>query len=86
MEDAPSLSNSQELVRPHAPRVPARREAPDDASRRYEVLVRYAAVLTVEATDYADAHSKAYGATVLAVFDHGISLIDEIVLGIREAD
>ena len=56
-------------------RVPARREAPDDASRRYEVLVRYAAVLTVEATDYADAHSKAYGATVLAVFDHGINLI-----------
>ena len=75
MEDAPSLSNSQELVRPHAPRVPAPREAPDDASRRYEVLVRYAA-----------AHSKAYGATVLAVFDHGISLVDETVLGIREAD
>jgi hypothetical protein len=48
--------------------------------------VRYAAVLTVEATDYADAHSKAYGATVLAVFDHGISLIDGTVRGIREAD
>jgi len=84
MEGAPLLSNSQELVR-HTDHVPAAR--PDEVvSRRYDVLVHFAAVLTVEATDHIDARERAYGSTVLAVFDHGLSLVDETVVGVREAD
>ena len=84
MEDAPLLSNSQELVR-RTDHVPAPRQN-EAASRRYDVLVHFAAVLTVEATDHIDARERAYGSTVLAVFDHGLSLVDETVVGVREAD
>ena len=84
MEDAPLLSNSQELVR-RTDHLPA--ACPDEAvPRRYDVLVHFAAVLTVEATDHIDARERAYGSTVLAVFDHGLSLVDETVIGVREAD
>jgi len=48
--------------------------------------VHFAAVLTVEAADRIDARERAYGSTVLAVFDHGCSLVDETVVGVREAD
>ena len=58
----------------------------DIVSRKYDVLVHYAAVLTVEAVDHIDARKRAYGSTVLAVFDHGLSLVDESVVAVREAD
>ncbi len=87
MEDAPVLSNSQALVPLDLPSsVPVPRQGEDVVSRRYEVLVQYAAVLTVEATDHIDARERAYGSTVLAVFDHGLSLVDETVVGVREAE
>jgi hypothetical protein len=85
MEDAPLLSNNQELVR-RTDHVPAPRSSDGAASRRYDVLVHFAAVLTVEAADRIDARERAYGSTVLAVFDHGRSLVDETVVGVREAD
>ena len=85
MEDAPLLSNSQELVR-RTDHVPAPRSSDEAASRRYDVLVHFAAVLTVEAADRIDARERAYGSTVLAVLDHGRSLVDETVVGVREAD
>ncbi len=85
MEDAPLLSNSQELVR-RTDNVPAPRSSDEAASRRYDVLVHFAAVLTVEATDHIDARDRAYGSTVLAVFDHELSLVDESVGAVREAE
>jgi hypothetical protein len=84
MEDAPLLSNSQELVR-RPDHVPALR--PDeDVPRRYDVLIHFAAVLSVEAVDYVDARRRATGSTVLAVFDHDLGPVSEIVVAIREAD
>ena len=85
MEDTPILLNGQELVR-RADHVSALHSSDEAVSRRYDVLVHFAAVLTVEATDHIDARERAYGSTVLAVFDHGLSLVDETVVGVREAD
>ncbi len=88
MKDAPVLSNSQELetTRDLPSAQPVLRQGEDASNRTYDVLVHYAAVLTVEATDHIDARERAYGSTVLAVFDHGLSLVDETVVGVREAD
>ena len=85
MEDVPLLSNNQELVR-RTDHLPAPRSSDEAARRRYHVLVHFAAVLTVEAGDRIDARGRAYGSTVLAVLDHGRSLVDETVVGVREAD
>ncbi len=85
MEGAPLLSNNQELVR-RTDHLPAPRSSDETASRRYHALVHFAAVLTVEAADRIDARERAYGSTVLAVLDHGRSLVDETVIGVREAD
>jgi hypothetical protein len=56
MEDAFLLSSSQELVPTDRSRLPAALHEPAaPVSRKYDVLMRYAAIMTVEATDHLEA-------------------------------
>jgi hypothetical protein len=48
--------------------------------------MRYAAIMTVEATNHLEARTQALGSIILAVFDHGVELVDEAILGVRESD
>jgi hypothetical protein len=87
MEDASLLSSSQELVPTDRSRLPAALHEPAaPVSRKYDVLMRYAANMTVEATNHLEARKQALSSIILAVFDHGVELVDEAILGVRKSD